>query len=109
MSYKTREVETVKWPRTPFEKLEEWLFKQTRKDPFSIVPETVDEATRLREIVKKLPCPACKGNLDVGRFERGPKGWEADIECENCNFKAVISSLSAVLTGVNSLGKARER
>lgn len=94
--------------RSPFERIEEWYFKQFRKDPFATFTDSVDETKRFRELVESTDCPACKAKvaLELVKFERGPKGWEADVTCSNCTFKGVISQLSTVMLDVNSKGQA---
>lgn len=99
----------MKWPRSLFERLEEWFFKIRRSNPFSVLDFTIDEAERFRGAIEKTNCPACKQKgLKLGKFERGPKGWEADISCDNCNFSGTVSSLCSVLHKVDSKGKARD-
>lgn len=84
------------------------MFKLRRTSPFDIFSETMDEAERFKGLIEKTKCPNtnCKNLLKVVKFERGPKGWEADVECENCNFTLVVSSLASVAQGLNSKGKA---
>lgn len=95
--------------RSPFEGFEEWLFKNRRKDACLVFAKTVDEAADFKKFVSNYRCPSCKGKLEVVKFERGPKGWEADLSCQTCRFTAVISSLSSVLLSLDSKGKAREK
>lgn len=93
--------------RSLFERLEEWLFKLRRRNPFATFNEATDETKRFRELVESTKCPACQNKtLELAKFERGPKGWETDIKCENCDFNGVVSGLSTVLFNVNSKGKA---
>ena len=93
--------------RSLFERVEEWLFKQWRKNPFLTFTRATREAELFRKLVEKTDCPACKGKtLELAKFERGPKGWESDITCSACNFAGVVSGLSTVLLEVNSKGKA---
>lgn len=97
----------MKWPRSPFERFEEWWFKLGRTDLFQVFNDEVDVARRFRELVEKTGCPACKQkNLELTKFERGPKGWEADLKCGHCNFNGVVSRLSTVFLEVNSKGQA---
>lgn len=95
--------------RSPIEALEEWLFKIARSDKFQVFHDEMDEAKRFKKLVEATKCAACDGKLELAKFERGPKGWEADIVCSTCNCKAVISALSTVIQPMDSIGKAREK
>lgn len=98
----------MKWPRSLFERFEEWFFKIRRRNPFDVFSATINEAEKFKARVKSTACPNCKGKLVLGKFERGPKGWEADVKCEACNFTGVISQLCSVLSNMDSKGKARD-
>lgn len=97
-----------KWPRSPIEKLEEWLFKIRRTYPIGVFKTAMTEVVQFKGAVKSMECPNCKGKLVLSKFERGPKGWEADVKCETCNFTGVISSLCAKLMSLDSKGQARD-
>ena len=99
----------MNWPRSPFEKLEEWLFKQTRRNPFTVFRKELTTATQFKGYVAKHTCASCGGQLEVVKFERGHKGWESDIECVACHCRIVVSSHTTLMRPLNSKGRAREK
>ena len=96
--------------RSPFAALEEWLFKQKRRVNTAVWNKEIAEANQFKKLVQKTPCPACeKTLLKLAKFERGPKGYEAEVICEGCNFHAVVNSGWTLFENIDSIGRARER
>lgn len=68
------------------------------------------EAKSFKEHVEKTACLACgKASLKLRKFERGPKGWEAEVICETCNFDGLIGSGWTRFQAIDSIGRAREK
>jgi hypothetical protein len=67
-------------------------------------------ATRsMRIVIEGNRCPACtQQTLKLTTYITGPKGWEATVACENCNFTGVANQMGFDFKRVNSKGKARE-
>ena len=95
--------------RSPFEALEEWLFKKTRSSLFKVFDKEIAEAKAFKKAVAKTKCPACEKPLTLRKFERGPKGWEVEVICEGCNYTALLNSGWTLLSQIDSIGRAREK
>lgn len=95
--------------RSLLERIEEWLLKFRRANIFDTWNAEIDETQRFKEVVAATKCPACDKPLKLHKFERGPKGWEAEIICEGCNFKALINSGWTNFMNIDSKGRAREK
>lgn len=96
--------------RSPFVSLEEWLFKQKRRGMTAVWNKEIAEANQFRKLVEKTECPACeKTLLKLRKFERGPRGYEAEVICEGCNFSALLNSAWTNFENIDSKGRAREK
>jgi len=96
--------------RSPFEKLEEWLFKQLRHNLFSTWHKEIVEAAKFRSLIEETDCPACaKPLLKLVKFERGPKGYEASVVCEGCQFTGFLNSSWTNFQHIDSKGRAQEK
>lgn len=96
--------------RSPFVALEEWLFKQLRRNLFSTWQKEIEQAATFKRLVLKTNCPACeKPLLKLVGFERGPKGYEATVICEGCQFHGMLNSSWTKLQAIDSKGRAREK
>lgn len=95
--------------RSLIEGLEEWLFKESRLRLFDVFAKEFAEAKAFKKLVTAMKCPACDKSLKLKKFERGPKGWEVEIICEGCNFKALLNSGWTNFENIDSIGRAREK
>ena len=95
--------------RSLIERIEEWLFKQTRLSLFNTFEAEVQFTKAFKEKVEATNCLACDHPLKLRKFERGPKGWEAELICEKCNFHALINTGWTLLENIDSIGRAREK
>jgi len=88
-----------------------WFTRFRRRKHEQTFLATLSEVDHFKLLVKNQPCPACgqKGNsLQLEKFVRNPKGWDAEVSCSNCNFHGVVNSEGFDFKEVNSKGKARE-
>lgn len=77
---------------------------------FSMWRREIAEANQLKKLVAQTKCLACeKTLLKLTKFERGPKGYEAEVICEGCNFHALINSGWTLFENIDSIGRAREK
>ena len=95
--------------RSPIASLEEWLFKQKRRGMTVVWSKEIAEANQFKKLVEQTKCPACDKPLKLRKFERGPKGYEAEVTCEGCNFNALLNSGWTRFENIDSIGRAREK
>ncbi len=69
----------------------------------------IASAKTMRTLIEQTLCPACnQQTLTLSRYTTGEKGWEADVKCDNCNFKGTVNSTGFQFSRIDSKGKARE-
>jgi hypothetical protein len=71
--------------------------------------DSLKEVTQFKYLLGHQACVACGQNgLKLDHFVRNPKGWDAEVHCDNCNFRGVINSEGFDFKEVSSKGKARD-
>lgn len=89
--------------------VEDFIQRLFRSDHKEVFKEDVVTISVFKAFVSKMPCVACTHEtLTLQNFNKGPRGWEAIVECSNCNFKGVFNSTGFDVKSINSKGKARE-
>jgi hypothetical protein len=91
------------------ESLFDWFTRLKRRKHSRTTLESLTEVTNFKILLAKQPCVACGQNgLQLDHFSRCPIGWQADVHCDNCNFRGVVNSEGFDFKEVSSKGKARE-
>jgi len=86
-----------------------WFTRWKRRNHELTLLGTLAEAKRFKELISHQPCTACGQNgLKLADFIRGPKGWDATVICDNCNFNGVVNSTGFNFRRINSKGKAKD-
>jgi hypothetical protein len=79
-----------------------WFTRWKRRKHGETLLVTLAEVKQLKDLINKQPCTACGQNgLKLEDFVRGPKGWDATVTCDNCNFNGVINSTGFNFTRIN--------
>lgn len=88
-------------------RLREFLHKRARKLHKLIFTSDVKEINDFKKLVSDTPCVGCtQKSLQLDGFMKGATGWEAQISCKNCNFKATMNSTGFDAKQITSKGKA---
>jgi len=75
----------------------------------SVWSREIAKANQFKKLVGETNCPSCeKPLLKLRKYEQGPKGYEAEVRCEGCNFTGLLNSSWTNFEHVDSKGRARE-
>jgi len=81
-----------------------------RRKPEPVFKADVAEIESFKTMLKGEKCPGCnQTGLSLRNYERGPKGFEAKVVCDNCSVYGTVNT-----TGFNfqrlglKKGEARE-
>lgn len=86
-----------------------WIQRLKRRNVIPTFLGTLEETIDFQHTVKELKCLVCgQATLKLSKYSRSPEGWEANVECENCNFVGTVNSEGFLLDKLNSKGKARD-
>jgi len=96
---------------TLFERFTSWQIRFRRRSHLQTFLATLSEVELFKLLIKSQPCPGCgqkEHSLELQKFVRNPKGWDAEVSCGNCNFHGIINSEGFDFKQISSKGKARE-
>lgn len=64
----------------------------TRRYPQPVFRGDVAEIDRFKRMLQGETCPAChQKTMKLSSFERGPKGFEAQVGCNNCKMHGLVN------------------
>lgn len=85
-----------------------WFTRFRRRKHEETLLATLEETKHFKDLISKQPCTACGQNgLVLDNFVRNPKGWGAQVSCDNCNFHGAVHSEGFDFQKIGSKGKAR--
>lgn len=86
-----------------------WMQRLKRRQVIPTFLGSLEETIEFQNTVKELKCLACKQTtLEIADYSRSLKGWEANVQCTNCNFRGRVNNEGFILEQLNSKGKARD-
>lgn len=87
-----------------------WLTRFRRRHHQDAFLDTLSEVKLFKKLIESKSCITCnQQTLQLRRFERNPKGWEASVSCKNCNTAGLVNSDGFSFDHLHSQGKARDK